>query len=57
MIRDLISVEHDLGFSYEMPDGKVGHYQHICPRCRRSLFGLAQGRAWSDRLTERLEAE
>src|SRR5262245_35853075 len=52
MIRDLTIVEQQLGFSYEM-DGDTGHYQQICPRCRRSLFGLAQGRAWNDRLTER----
>jgi hypothetical protein len=57
MIRDLISVERDLGFSYEMPGRAVDHYQRICPRCRRSLFGLAQSREWSERLTERLETE
>ena len=57
MVRDLMSVERDLGFSYEMPDRSVDHYQRICPRCRRALFGLAQGREWSDRLTDRLEAE
>ena len=57
MIRDLISVERDLGFSYEVTQGAVSHYQHLCPRCRRSLFGLAQAREWSDRLTERLETE
>ena len=57
MIRDLISVQRDLGFSYEMPRGLVTHYQQVCPRCRRSLLGLAQGREWNERLTERLEAE
>jgi ribosomal protein S27AE len=57
MIRDLITVERDLGFSYEMPGSAVDHYQQICPRCRRSLFGLAQGREWSERLTKRLEAK
>ena len=56
MIRDLITVERDLGFSYEMPGTPVVHYQQICPRCRRSLLGLVQGREWSERLTERLEA-
>jgi hypothetical protein len=44
MIRDLITVERQLGFRYELGDG--GHYQEICPRCRRALFGLAQGAAW-----------
>ena len=54
MVHDLMIVERELGFSYEMDEG--GHYQHICPRCRRALFGLAQGRAWSDRLTDRVSA-
>lgn len=44
MVRDLKAVERDLGFHYEMPGGR--HYQEICPRCRRALFGLAQGAAW-----------
>jgi len=44
MVRDLTIVERELGFSYEIAgvDG-VDHYQQICPRCRRALFGLAQG--------------
>jgi hypothetical protein len=44
MIRDLTTVERELGFTYEMA-GNL-HYQEICPRCRRALFGLAQGAAW-----------
>ena len=46
MVRDLITVERELGFSYEMT-GAV-HYQEICPACRRALFGLAQGALWSE---------
>ena len=46
MIRDLIVVERELGFSYEMKDAGADHYQQICPRCRRALFGLAQGALW-----------
>ena len=53
MVRDLMIVERELGFTYEM-DEPTDHYQRICPRCRRALFGLAQGRAWSDRLSERV---
>jgi hypothetical protein len=66
MVRDLEVVERQLGFSYEMDPPTllrssgaantaegVSHYQQICPRCRRSLFGLAQGVAWSERLTAR----
>ena len=47
MVRDLITVERELGFSYEMPgQAALEHYQQICPRCRRALFGLAQGALW-----------
>jgi nitrate/nitrite transporter NarK len=47
MVRDLIAVERELGFNYEMhPAAGADHYQEICPRCRRALFGLAQGALW-----------
>lgn len=47
MVRDLITVERELGFTYEMTAGSgADHYQRICPRCRRALFGLAQGALW-----------
>jgi hypothetical protein len=48
MVDDLEIVERELGFSYEMSgaDG-IEHYQQVCPRCRRALFGLAQGSLWS----------
>lgn len=44
-IDDLKQVEHQLGFSYEVRgiDG-VTHYQDVCPRCRRAMFSLAQGK-------------
>jgi hypothetical protein len=49
--RDLATVERELGFRYEMKKTKGGtgaeHYQQICPRCRRALFGLAQGALWT----------
>ena len=44
MVRDLTTVERELGFSYELEQG--GHYQDVCPKCRRALFGLAQGALW-----------
>jgi MFS transporter, NNP family, nitrate/nitrite transporter len=44
LVRDLETVERELGFDYEMADG--AHYQRICPKCRRALFGLAQSRLW-----------
>ena len=51
MVRDLTIVERELGFTYELPDG--GHYQDVCPRCRRALFGLAQGSLWRAYLDDR----
>jgi nitrate/nitrite transporter NarK len=51
MVRDLMVVEQELGFRYELPRG--GHYQEICPRCRRALFGLAQGAWWREYLNAR----
>jgi nitrate/nitrite transporter NarK len=55
MVRDLITVERELGFRYELPDG--GHYQEVCPKCRRALVGLAQGALWRDYLNRRHERE
>ena len=43
MVQDLSVVERELGFTYEMGGA---HYQQVCPRCRRALFGLAQGAMW-----------
>ena len=45
MVKDLITVERGLGFRYEMKRD-APHYQHVCPACRRALFGLAQGALW-----------
>ena len=47
LVRDLITVERELGFRYEMrASSGADHYQQICPRCRRALFGLAQSATW-----------
>jgi MFS transporter, NNP family, nitrate/nitrite transporter len=51
MVRDLTEVEQELGFRYELPRG--GHYQDVCPKCRRALFGLAQGALWREYLNAR----
>jgi hypothetical protein len=51
MARDLTTVERELGFRYEL--GGRGHYQEICPACRRAMFGLAQGALWQDYLNAR----
>lgn len=57
MVRDLTTVERQLGFTYEM-DGRGGadHYQQVCPRCRRALFGLAQGALWREEAGGRVPA-
>jgi nitrate/nitrite transporter NarK len=51
MVHDLMLVEQELGFRYALPGG--GHYQQVCPRCRRALFGLAQGALWREYLNAR----
>jgi len=45
-VRDLIIVQKQLGFDYTLPTGPQetgGHYQEICPTCRRALLALSQG--------------
>jgi hypothetical protein len=53
---DLAAVEHQLGFDYSV-SGKAGiqHYQQVCPKCRRALFGLAQGAMWRQHLSHRVD--
>ena len=63
-INDLIEVERELGYRYEVrakereaatpgspPSALAGldHYQRICPACRRSMLGIAQGQLWGHR--------
>jgi ribosomal protein S27AE len=55
MIRDLVVVERELGFRYELGEGGTRHYQETCPRCRRALFGLAQASAWTNEREGRLD--
>lgn len=45
-VNDLIQVEKDLGYDYEIPNSTVGHYQWICPPCRRATVAQAQGQLW-----------
>jgi len=40
-IEDLITVEGEMGYRYAMPGQPAGHYQQVCPACRRKLLGLA----------------
>jgi hypothetical protein len=45
-VDDLIEVQRQLGYQYETPNATVDHFQRICPRCRRLLPALLQGRLW-----------
>ncbi len=45
-VRDLIQVERELGYRYELPGTDGGHYQHVCPPCRRRTLALAQQALW-----------
>jgi hypothetical protein len=43
-VEDLITVERQLGYRYELSADDGDHYQWICPRCRRAMLAIAQGR-------------
>jgi len=47
-IDDLETVTAQLGYRYSLPGRPEGHYQRICPRCRRISLALAQGGLWRD---------
>lgn len=45
-IEDLKSIQHSLGMTFKLPSPQGAlHFQDVCPRCRRRLFALNQGRA------------
>ncbi len=46
-VEDLIRVEQELGYRYELPDSPAEHYQRICPRCRRALLAIAHAQLWT----------
>lgn len=48
-VLDLIEVERELGYRYEIPNSQAEHYQWICPPCRRTSFAMAQGMIWRGR--------
>jgi uncharacterized membrane protein (DUF441 family) len=54
-VEDLIEVERQLGYRYEMKDPQVEHYQWICPPCRRSMLALAQGQLWRGEASNAVE--
>ncbi|MCB0068101.1 MAG: hypothetical protein KDD77_13150, partial [Caldilineaceae bacterium] len=45
-IEDLITVERELGYRYDLAADPAQHYQRVCPRCRRAMLAIAQGRLW-----------
>jgi hypothetical protein len=45
-VTDLIQVEQELGYDYNIPGSDVAHYQWICPPCRRAALAQAQGQLW-----------
>lgn len=47
-VDDLIQVQKELGYDYEIKDQETDHYQRICPRCRRLLLGMSQAKLWSE---------
>src|SRR5262245_16624614 len=51
-VQDLILVERELGYRYELPGEEAGHYQRVCPECRRKMLALAQHAAWHPKPSE-----
>lgn len=45
-VEDLIQVQKQLGYRYEVNQPEVEHYQWICPACRRRMLAVAQGQLW-----------
>jgi hypothetical protein len=43
-VDDLKQVERELGVRYEM---KSGHYQDVCPACRRKNLAVTQDGLWN----------
>ncbi|MCA9440659.1 MAG: hypothetical protein KC964_07630, partial [Candidatus Omnitrophica bacterium] len=47
-VEDLIEVEKQLGYRYDIEEGPAEHYQLICPKCRRSMLALAQSKVYGE---------
>ena len=55
-VEDLKVVTAKIGYKYaltthEQNAAEADHYQHICPKCRRSMLVLAQGKRWAQERT------
>ncbi len=48
-VEDLKDVERSLGIHYELANG--GHYQDVCPACRRKSLAMAQDGKWREQGT------
>lgn len=48
-VLDLIEVERQLGYRYDIPGDPAEHYQWVCPPCRRASLVMAQGLCWRGR--------
>ncbi|HWG43475.1 MAG TPA: hypothetical protein VN688_11870 [Gemmataceae bacterium] len=48
-VEDLIVVERQLGYRYEIDATPARHYQWICPACRRALVCLAHAALWNEK--------
>jgi hypothetical protein len=46
-VEDLIAVQRELGYRYEIEQTRTSHYQWICPACRRALVCLGQAALWA----------
>lgn len=55
-VTDLIALQKQLGYRYEMANN-AGHYQSICPACRRASLVLAQGERWKNATRSRVMTE
>lgn len=51
LIRDLITVERELGFRYEMNAKGATHYQEICPACQARAVRPRAGRPDGDHIS------
>jgi hypothetical protein len=54
-IQDLKDVQDSLGIHYQLPNG--GHYQDVCPACRRKSLAMAQDGKWREHGTRCVASE
>ncbi|HEY7427076.1 MAG TPA: hypothetical protein VH682_22770, partial [Gemmataceae bacterium] len=47
-VEDLIAVERQLGYRYDLDAAGTPHYLWICPACRRALVCLAHTALWTE---------